>query len=109
LTTWAEIPDPSRSDCHAWSAHPNFHLLNIAAGIEPIAPGCKEVEIRPHLGELRWLEASLPHPRGDIAVKFRRVGKTGLEASVSLPPGITGRIIWQEREKALSGESSIKF
>ena len=33
LTTWAENPEPTRSDCHAWSAHPNFDLLATVAGI----------------------------------------------------------------------------
>ena len=27
LTTWAEKPEPTRSDSHAWSAHPNYGLL----------------------------------------------------------------------------------
>jgi len=27
LTTWAEMPEPTRSDSHAWSAHPNYDLL----------------------------------------------------------------------------------
>ena len=38
LTTWPEHPEPSRSDCHAWSAHPAFDLLRIVAGIKPAAP-----------------------------------------------------------------------
>src|SRR5208283_5434110 len=29
LTTWADSPEPTRSDSHAWSAHPNFDLLRI--------------------------------------------------------------------------------
>src|SRR5262249_39980851 len=33
LTTWAESPEPTRSDSHAWSAHPNFDLLRIVAGV----------------------------------------------------------------------------
>ena len=27
LTTWAESPEPTRSDSHAWSAHPNYDFL----------------------------------------------------------------------------------
>ena len=64
LTTWAENPEPTRSDCHAWSAHPNFDLLATVAGIEPAAPGFREVAIQPHLGPLKQLKATLPHPAG---------------------------------------------
>ncbi|UKI39486.1 MAG: hypothetical protein L6V35_00780 [Alistipes putredinis] len=32
LTTWAETPDPTRSDCHAWSASPNIEPLPYCAG-----------------------------------------------------------------------------
>jgi hypothetical protein len=36
LSTFAEIPDAAvRSDCHAWSAHPNYDLLRLVAGLEP--------------------------------------------------------------------------
>jgi alpha-L-rhamnosidase len=52
LTTWAESPEPTRSDSHAWSSHPNFDLLTIVAGICPKAPGFESVVIEPHLGAL---------------------------------------------------------
>jgi hypothetical protein len=42
----------SRSDCHAWSAHPNYDLLTIVAGIKPGAPGFKKARIELHLGSL---------------------------------------------------------
>jgi hypothetical protein len=51
LTTWAESPEPTRSDSHAWSAHPNFDLLRIVAGMRPKSAGFEEVLIEPHLGE----------------------------------------------------------
>ena len=100
LTTWAENPEPSRSDCHAWSAHPNFDLLATVAGIEPAAPGFAEVLISPHLGNLPGLKASLPHPRGTIAVQYRRNGN-GLIADITLPEGLKGVFVWQEKKVTL--------
>jgi hypothetical protein len=35
LTTTAESPEPTRSDSHAWSAHPNYGLLATVLGIRP--------------------------------------------------------------------------
>jgi alpha-L-rhamnosidase len=42
LSTWAENPEPTRSDCHAWSASPNYDLLTLVAGIRPDAAGIQE-------------------------------------------------------------------
>jgi len=52
LTTFAEKPDPTRSDCHAWSASPDYDLLATVAGIEPASPGFQTVKIEPALGPL---------------------------------------------------------
>jgi hypothetical protein len=104
LTTWAETPEPTRSDCHAWSAHPNFDLLATVAGIESAAPGFNEVAIEPHLGTLQQLQATLPHPRGEITVRYQRQG-TSLVADVSLPAQLSGELSWQGRKLPLHGGS----
>ncbi len=102
LTTWAETPEPTRSDCHAWSAHPNFDFLATVAGIEPAAAGFRSVAIEPHLGLLRHLSASMPVPQGSIRVEYRRDGEH-LEADVELPAGLSGTFIWQGQKKPLAG------
>jgi len=97
LTTWAENPEPTRSDCHAWSAHPNFDLLATVAGVEPAAPGFREVTIHPHLGPLKQLKATLPHPDGDIVIAYERKGE-GLVADVTLPEKLSGSFVWKGKE-----------
>jgi alpha-L-rhamnosidase len=95
LSTFAETPDAgTRSDCHAWSAHPNYDLLRTVAGMKPGSPGFKTVRVEPHLGTLPRLEATLPHARGPITVSYRRDGPA-LEATVTLPPGLTGTFAWR--------------
>ena len=110
LSTWAETPDfASRSDCHAWSAHPNYDLLTIVAGIKPGSPGFKTVRIEPHLGTLDHLDAVLPHPRGPIEVRYRRVA-SGLDATVTLPAGLSGTLAWKGRSQPLaSGAQTIRL
>jgi hypothetical protein len=109
LTTWAEMPEPGRSDCHAWSAHPNFDLLATVAGIESAAPGFSRVTIQPHLGSLKQLNATLPHPRGDITVAYRRDGDH-LKADVTLPEGLTGAFLWRGKSTVLhSGAQHLAF
>ena len=64
FSTWPETPGETRSDSHAWSAHPIYDLLTLVAGVEPASPGFKTVRIAPHLGDLKELKASFPHPEG---------------------------------------------
>lgn len=100
LSTWAEKPEPTRSDCHAWSASPNYDLLTVVAGIHPDAPGFSSVRIEPHLGKLTNLDAIMPHAGGDIHVIYKRTEKTWL-AMVSLPKGLDGKLVWLGRSYSL--------
>lgn len=104
LTTFAEKPDPTRSDCHAWSATPVYELLATVCGIEPASPGFATVRIEPHLGPLQRAAAKMPHPRGEITVTLRREG-TGLRAEVTLPEGVTGEFTWGGKTVALHAGS----
>jgi alpha-L-rhamnosidase len=100
LTTWAESPEPTRSDSHAWSAHPNFDLLTVVAGIHPASAGFASVLIEPHLGSLNQLEAAMPTVKGTVLVKYQRT-TSALHADVTLPAGVSGKIRWQGAEKDL--------
>jgi len=101
FTTTPEAPEPSRSDSHAWSAHPNYGLLATVLGVRPGAPGFRTVLVEPHLGALARAEGRVPHPRGDIDVSLTRVGTGGIRAVVTLPTGVSGTIVWRGRRTAL--------
>jgi len=103
FTTTPEAPEPSRSDLHAWSAHPNYGLLATVLGVRPSAPGFRTVLIEPHLGALIRAEGRVPHPRGDIDVSLTRVGTAGLRAVLTLPMGVSGTLVWHGRRTALHG------
>lgn len=94
LTTFAERQDPTRSDCHAWSASPLYEFLATVCGIEPGSPGFKTVRIEPHLGYLTHVQGSVPHPAGDIKVAFTRTGER-IEGTITLPPGLGGDFLWR--------------
>jgi len=99
FSTWPEIPGDTRSDSHAWSAHPDYDFLTLVAGIEPASPGFATVRIAPHLGSLPSVTATYPHPQGDIKVDFHwtglhedsntRGGST-FHADILLPGTLTG-------------------
>ena len=110
LTTWAETPEPTRSDSHAWSAHPNYDLLRLVAGIRPGAPGFAEIVIEPHLGGLKKVEATMPHPRGRIAVALVAADRGGTSAKIAVPQGVPAKIVWRGRTYPLRpGEQTLQL
>ena len=100
LTTWAEKPEPARSDCHAWGASPNIEFFRMILGIDSAAPGFASVRIAPALGGLREVSGGIPHPKGDISVSYKRKGGT-LKAEISLPDGVDGEFVWEGRSRRL--------
>jgi hypothetical protein len=107
FSTWPEIPGDTRSDSHAWTSHPIYDLLTLAAGIEPASPGFATVRIAPHLGKLPSLSASYPHPEGMIEVKYQKQG-SGIDATVKLPGKLSGEFVFNGKRQTLnSGVSHI--
>jgi hypothetical protein len=107
LTTWAESPEPTRSDSHAWSAHPNYDLLTIVAGIRPAKPGFASITIEPRLGALREVHAGLIVPQGMVETDYQR-DTDGVKAQIKLPDGVGGKLVWKGRSIALhSGEQRV--
>jgi alpha-L-rhamnosidase len=110
LTTVPEKPEPTRSDSHAWSAHPNYGLLATVLGVRPAEPGFRSVRIAPHLGPLQRAEGRVPHPRGEIGVRLNRTQGGGLRAEVTLPEGLEGVLEWRGQETALRpGLQTLEF
>lgn len=109
LTTFAEKEEPTRSDCHAWSASPNYDFLATICGIMPGSPGFATVRIAPALGELTEVKGSMPHPAGMITVALQRKGVAGITGNVTLPPGVTGEFSWKGKTiKLVSGQQQIQ-
>jgi hypothetical protein len=113
LTTFSEVLDkpgkPSRSDCHGWSASPNYELLHTVLGVDSAAPHFGRVLIRPFLGELQRASGSVPHPKGAIAVTLERSG-AGLRAGVTLPAGTPGEFVWKGVRRPLQpGSNALTF
>jgi len=96
LTTWAEQPEPTRSDSHAWSAHPNFDFLTIVAGIRPRTPGFSVVSIEPHLGGLHRVVSAVPTPKGMIEANYTS-NASGVSTEINLPANVSGELVWKEK------------
>lgn len=110
LTTWAETPEPSRSDCHAWGSSPNIEFFRIILGIDSDAPGFGRIRIAPSLCGLKQVSGSIPHPAGTVSADYKIDKRGRLTARLTLPEGTTGRFIWQgEQHELHAGEQVLKL
>ncbi len=100
--TTLESPEPSRSDCHAWGAHPLFHYLATILGLRPAEPGFRSVFLQPQLGPLTGARGAMPHPRGEIRIEVSRE-EGELRGEVQLPEGVTGQLLWEGETRSLAG------
>ena len=104
LTTWGEDANVSgtRSDCHAWGASPNIELYRTVLGIDSDAVAFRRVRIAPHLGTIREIGGTIPHPQGTVTVHYKVNGRR-LHATVELPEGVEGTFLWKGHTRQLHG------
>lgn len=100
-TTWPEERGETRSDTHAWSAHPTADLLGIVAGVQPGAPGYASVLIAPSLGRLSTLDATVATPSGPVRVRYR-LSARALKARIDKPDGLPAVFRWRGRDYPLT-------
>jgi hypothetical protein len=99
-TTWPEMRGDTRSDTHAWSAHPTADLLGIVAGIQPAGHGYARLRVAPVLGELTLLDAAAATPKGKVSVRYRIDGDA-LTAEIDRPADLPGIFVWKGRDYPL--------
>ena len=97
LSTFAERQEPTRSDCHAWSASPMYELLSGVCGIEPSSAGFTTVRIQPNFGNLKEVSASMPHPNGKIQLLYKKRGNKD-HIIITLPNNCTGEFITNQKD-----------
>ncbi|MEN9938104.1 MAG: hypothetical protein RLZZ387_4683 [Chloroflexota bacterium] len=101
FTTTPEMPEPTRSDCHAWGAHPLYHIFATLLGVQPAAPGFRSVRIAPQLGPLTALRGEIPHPAGAVVADLAVDGGR-LSGTVALPEGVAGELAWRGARQPLA-------
>jgi len=100
-TTWPESRGDTRSDTHAWSAHPTADLLGLVAGIGPAAPGYARLKVAPLLGNLTSLDAEAATPKGAVSVRYTLSDKT-LTAQITRPAALPGDFVWNGKHYPLT-------
>lgn len=98
--TTPECPEPARSDCHAWGAHPLYHLMTGILGINPAEPCFETVSITPNLLNLKEAKGTMPHRLGDIKVNFTKENDK-IKGTVILPEGLYGTFEYENQKISL--------
>lgn len=101
MRTVPESPEPSRSDCHAWSSHPLYHFFASIFGIRPGSAGFKTVKLEPLPGKLENGKIAVPHSNGIIEVSFQKNSCGNQDWDIILPEGLEGQFILGETTKNL--------
>ncbi|MDR3711721.1 MAG: alpha-L-rhamnosidase N-terminal domain-containing protein [Puia sp.] len=111
LTTFAEVPgNAARSDCHPWSCSPLYEYYSTVCGIRPAAPGFSKISIRPAMGPLKWIKATMIQGGQPLQLDLRKRGNSGIEGSVLLPEGIEAEFIWKGQKVVLhKGGNAIRL
>ncbi len=79
-------PGFRHSLCHGWSCGPAPWCIRHILGIRPLGMGCRQVEVRPFLGNLDWAEGAMALPGGDtVRVRVERGPDGRLEMQVAAP------------------------
>lgn len=74
--------------CHGWASGPTTWLSEHILGIKVLKPGCKEVLIEPHLGNLKWVKGTYPTPYGVIAIEHHLDSKGKIVSNIKAPKEI---------------------
>jgi alpha-L-rhamnosidase len=88
-----------QSRCHAWSASPVYHLMQILLGITSNEPGWTKVRIEPFPEALEFARGEIPTPQGTLRVEWEKAGDDQLAVRIDIPEGITAEFISPAGEK----------
>lgn len=73
-----------KSLCHGFSAGPAAFLPSEVLGLRPLEDGWKRFSVNPDLGNLKWVDASVPTPFGNIVIEIKNNTMT-----MNVPAGTT--------------------
>ncbi len=76
------------SFCHGWASGPTSWLTEHVLGIRVTKPGCREISITPHLGDLEYAEGTFPTPFGVLKVKHTKQANGQIKSEIDGPKEI---------------------
>ena len=73
---------------HAWAGGGVISMVRQLAGVDALKPGYQEFQVKPQLGDLKWLKTGFETNYGRIEVSLVKKGKR-IEAEITVPEGTT--------------------
>jgi len=70
MEAWNVAAKPNLDLNHAWGATPLNVISRYVIGVTPLEPGFRKIAIRPQLGGLKRLSATVPTVAGPVSVKI---------------------------------------
>jgi alpha-L-rhamnosidase len=91
MEAWGQAYKPNQDWNHAWGTAPANAIVRYLAGIQPLTPGYRDVQIRPQPGTVGQVDLKLRTIKGDISVGFNhQVDRFSLR--LSLPGNTTCQV-----------------
>lgn len=87
MEAWGNEYKPDQDWNHAWGAAPANIIPFQLLGVKPIEAGYKVVEIKPQIGRLNNVSATVPTVKGQINIQV-----TPTSLSFTLPHGVSARV-----------------
>ena len=111
MTTFSEVAltgnRTQRSDCHPWSCSPNIHFFRTVCGIQPVEVGFEKIRIAPTPGDLKFIDASFTHPKGDIKMNLK-FNNSEVKGEITIPENMEAEFLWNgETRKLVAGDNKI--
>ncbi|MBK5202508.1 MAG: hypothetical protein JJE45_02145 [Prolixibacteraceae bacterium] len=76
------------SFCHGWASGPTSWLSQYVLGVNVLKPGCREISIEPHLGDLQWVKGSFPTPYGVVEIEHKKQLDGTVKTTFKAPKGV---------------------
>lgn len=89
-TLW-EYWDKGGTLNHAWSGGPLITMSKYIAGIKPLDIAYKTFEIKPHMGDLKFIQCTVPSIKGDIVLEIDKTD-SHINMNVIIPKNTTAEV-----------------
>ncbi|GGB88242.1 alpha-rhamnosidase [Dyadobacter sediminis] len=74
--------------CHGWASGPTAWLTEHVLGVSVMEPGCKTIQVKPNLADLKWVEGTYPTPMGIVKIRHEKQADGSIKSTIDAPKGI---------------------